>query len=133
MHLVERNYDRSSLFRLYRRADVMLVTSLHDGMNLVCKEFLAAKTDDAGILVLSRFTGAADEFPEACLVNPFDLDGTARQLSAALDRGPEATKADIARMTAHLRDADVYHWVRSLLLGMKDVLARKRADVPTTK
>jgi len=132
VHLVERNYDRASLFRLYRRADVMLVTSLHDGMNLVCKEFLAAKIDDAGILVLSRFTGAADEFPEACLVNPFDLDGTARQLSAALDRGPEASKADMARMSAHLRDADVYHWVRSLLLSMKDVLARKRADVPPT-
>lgn len=129
--LLERNYDRGALFRLYRRADVMLVTSLHDGMNLVCKEFLAAKTDDAGILVLSRFTGAADEFPEACLVNPFDLDGTARQLSTTLDRGPAASKADIARMTAHLREADVYHWVRSLLLGMKDVLARKRADTPS--
>ncbi|MBK9579228.1 MAG: trehalose-6-phosphate synthase [Fibrobacterota bacterium] len=130
--LVEKNHDRSSLFRLYRRADVMLVTSLHDGMNLVCKEFIAAKAGLPGILVLSTFTGAADEFPEACLVNPFDIDGVARQLSAAIDRGPEASKEDLIRMGAHLRNADVYHWVRSLLLGMRNVLARKRADSSIT-
>lgn len=130
VHLMERNYDRKSLFRLYRRADVMLVTSLHDGMNLVCKEFLAAKTDSSGVLVLSRFTGAADEFPDACLVNPFDLDGTARQLAAAIDRDPEAIRADIVRMNDHLLRADVYHWVRSLLVGMRDVLVRKRANAP---
>ncbi|HOX51535.1 MAG TPA: trehalose-6-phosphate synthase [Fibrobacteria bacterium] len=132
VHLVERNTERSALFRLYRRADVMMVTSLHDGMNLVCKEFLASKSGEPGILVLSRFTGAADEFPEACLVNPFDIDGTARQLSAALDRGPDASRSEMASMTAHLDDADVYHWVRSLLLGMRDVLARKRASSTTT-
>lgn len=126
--LLERNVDRTALFRLYRRADVMLVTSLHDGMNLVCKEFIASKVDLPGILVLSRFTGAADEFPQACLVNPFDVDGTARQLASALDRGPQASKTDLDLMTAHLRHADVYHWVRSLLLGMRDVLARKQAD-----
>lgn len=125
--LLERNYDRSSLFRLYRRADVMLVTSLHDGMNLVCKEYLAAKGEEDGILVLSRFTGAADEFPAACVVNPFDIDGTARALSAALDRDPQERSRDMASMFAHLRDADVYRWIRALLTGLKDVMARKRA------
>lgn len=125
--LLERNHERSSLFRLYRRADVMLVTSLHDGMNLVCKEYLAAKGEEDGILVLSRFTGAADEFPSACVVNPFDIDGTARSLSLALDRNPSDRIQDMVQMSSHLREADVYRWIRSLLNGMKDVMARKRA------
>lgn len=130
VHLVQRNFDRRPLFRLYRRADVMMVTSLHDGMNLVCKEYIAARSGEPGILVLSRFTGAADEFPEACIVNPFDIDGSARALSAALDRPLDARQVDLARMAEHLRKADVFHWVRSLLMGMQDVLARKRASAP---
>ncbi len=73
----------------YRAADLCLVTSLHDGMNLVAKEFLAARRDERGVLILSQFTGAARELRDALLVNPYDIDQTADAIRAALEMEPE--------------------------------------------
>ena len=72
------------MFRYYRAADVCYVSSLHDGMNLVAKEFVAARDDERGVLVLSQFTGAARELTEALIVNPYDLDEASDALAAAL-------------------------------------------------
>lgn len=73
----------TTLLALYRAADVMLVTPVRDGMNLVCKEFVASRVDEEGVLVLSEFAGAADELAESLLVNPYDVDGVARARTTA--------------------------------------------------
>src|SRR5690606_1024999 len=80
------------LSALYAAADVMLVTPLRDGMNLVAKEFVASRGDDAGVLVMSEFAGAAEEMPEALIVNPYDINSTAESLEDALSM-PDAEQA----------------------------------------
>ena len=88
-----RTTSRPTVFRYYRAADLCYVSSLHDGMNLVAKEFVAARDDERGVLVLSQFTGAARELTEALIVNPYDLD----EASAALARRADACRADEQR------------------------------------
>ena len=102
---------------MYRAADVCVVSSLHDGMNLVAKEFIASRTDHRGVLVLSRFTGAARELHEAVLVNPFAVDEFADALHDALSM-PEAdqqTRADAQRCTRGSRRQTVYDWAAGIL------------------
>src|SRR5262249_35135668 len=79
-----RSFDQRALAAFYGEADVCAVTPLRDGMNLVAKEFVAAQTDDPGVLILSRFAGAAAELDAALIVNPHDVDGTAAALARAL-------------------------------------------------
>jgi trehalose 6-phosphate synthase/phosphatase len=115
IHYLYRSLDHAKLAGLYREADVALVTPLRDGMNLVAKEFVACQVADPGVLVLSRLAGAADGMPEALLVNPYDIEGTAQALHRALSM-PRAERA--RRMEAlRRRDAehDVHAWVDSLL------------------
>src|SRR4029079_10914943 len=76
--------EPADVFRLYRAADLCYVSSLHDGMNLVAKEFLAARNDERGVLILSQFTGAARELSEALVVNPYDIEEASRAISVAL-------------------------------------------------
>ncbi len=86
--LIERQCNHDEVGRWYRAADVCLVTSLHDGMNLVAKEFVAARDDEGGVLVLSKFTGAAVELRDALLVNPYDTVGVSEAIFAALEMDP---------------------------------------------
>jgi trehalose 6-phosphate synthase len=79
-----RSFSQGELAGFYHHADVGMITPLRDGMNLVAKEFVAAQGRDPGVLLLSKFTGAADELTEAVMVNPYDNDGTAEQLYHAL-------------------------------------------------
>ena len=85
MVLIERQCNHDEVGRWYRAADMCLVTSLHDGMNLVAKEFVAARDDEDGVLVLSKFTGAAVELRDALLVNPYDIVGVAEAIHTALE------------------------------------------------
>ena len=85
MILQRAHHEPPTVFRYYRAADVCYVSSLHDGMNLVAKEFVAARDDERGVLVLSQFTGAARELTEALIVNPYDLDEASAALAAALE------------------------------------------------
>jgi trehalose 6-phosphate synthase/phosphatase len=100
---------------LYRAADVLLVTPLRDGMNLVAKEFVAARTDGDGVLVLSEFAGAAAELSEALLVNPYDLEATAAALARALAMEPEERRARMAALRARVTGFDVHRWARSFV------------------
>jgi trehalose 6-phosphate synthase len=111
-----RHHDRHEIWPYYRHADFCLVTSLHDGMNLVAKEFVSVRDDDDGALVLSRFTGAARDLRDAVLVNPYDLDGTAEGIRLALEMKPEERRARMARMRQRVREHNVYRWA-GLLLG----------------
>ncbi|GAB2940512.1 trehalose-6-phosphate synthase [Micromonospora polyrhachis] len=115
IHYLTQHFDRAELAALYRVADVMAVTPLRDGMNLVAKEYVAARVDDDGILVLSEFAGAAAELSQAYLVNPHDLDGLKLTLIQALRAEPADGTNRMRAMRAHLRQHDIRAWARDYL------------------
>jgi trehalose 6-phosphate synthase/phosphatase len=102
--------DSVGLSALYRAADVMLVTPLRDGMNLVAKEFVASRTDDDGVLVLSERAGAAAELRAALLVDPHDVDGLARAYDAALSMSAAERRVRMRRLREAVRRHDVFAW-----------------------
>ena len=110
------HHDAASIYEHYRAAELCFVSSLHDGMNLVSKEFVAARDDERGVLVLSRFTGAARELPEALLINPYDADECAAALHSALIMPEAEQRARIRLMRGLLREFNVYRWAGRMLL-----------------
>lgn len=113
--LLRTHHEPSKIFRYYRAADVCYVSSLHDGMNLVAKEFIAARDDEQGVLVLSQFTGAARELTEALIVNPYDLDQASAALAAALTMKPDEQRARMRSMRAFVAEFNVYRWAGRML------------------
>ncbi len=107
--------------RYYRAADVCLVTSLHDGMNLVAKEFIASRHDHQGVLVLSVFTGAARELRDALLVNPYDIEQTAEVIRFGLEMRAEDRQARMERMRKIVREQNVYRWAGNLIGSLCEV------------
>jgi trehalose 6-phosphate synthase len=99
----------------YRAANVCVVSSLHDGMNLVAKEFVAARDDRQGVLILSPFTGAAREMPEALLVNPYATDAFADALNIALTMAPEEQQRRMQRLRAQVTEHNIFRWAGLLL------------------
>ncbi|HYC57581.1 MAG TPA: trehalose-6-phosphate synthase [Candidatus Binatia bacterium] len=108
--------EPAEVFRLYRAADLCYVSSLHDGMNLVAKEYLVAREDELGVLVLSEFTGAARELAAALLVNPYDIDQAAAALSLALRMPVEEQRARMRAMRRIVSEFNVYRWAGRMLL-----------------
>ncbi|HEU4423744.1 MAG TPA: trehalose-6-phosphate synthase [Pilimelia sp.] len=115
VHYLHQSYSRSELAALYCAADVMMVTPLRDGMNLVAKEYVAARADNGGALVLSEFAGAATELRQAFLCNPHDPDGVKEALLRAVEVSPAEARRRMRIMQRHLRTHDVDHWARSFL------------------
>lgn len=113
--LLNRQHSHKEIEPYYRTADLCLVTALHDGMNLVAKEFIATRRDELGVLVLSCFTGAARELRDALQVNPYDIDQTAEAIRAALEMKSEEKRARMQRMRKLVRDRNVYRWAGSLI------------------
>jgi len=113
--LLERQHSHQEIEPYYRATDLCLVTSLHDGMNLVAKEFVATRQDERGVLILSCFTGAARELRDALQVNPYDIDQTAEAIRAALEMTPEEKEMRMQRMRKAVRDNNVYRWAASLI------------------
>jgi alpha,alpha-trehalose-phosphate synthase [UDP-forming] len=111
----ERHHDRDEIAAYYRRADFCMVTSLHDGMNLVAKEYVAGREDDSGVLILSRFTGASRELREALLVNPYDIEDTAAAIRRAVQMPKEEQRERMSRMRSQVREHNVYRWAALLL------------------
>ena len=114
--LIEQAQDRAAVDALYRAADVCLVTSLHDGMNLVSKEFVAARGDGGGVLVLSKFAGAAHELTDALIVNPFDVAEVAQALDLALSMPGAEQRRRMAALRRTVRNANVHRWAARVLL-----------------
>jgi len=113
---LRRSFPPDELVSFYLAADVMFVTPLRDGMNLVAKEYVATRYDDSGALVLSEFTGSADELScGALLVNPFDTDSLALTLEAALNLPPDDARRRMAAMRAVIKEHDVHKWATSFL------------------
>lgn len=120
IHYLSQPFDRTELVALYRIADVMAVTPLRDGMNLVAKEYVAARVDGTGALLLSEFAGAAAELAQAYLVNPHDLDGLKAALLAALRAAPEDVAARMRAMREDLGRNDIHAWARSYLRALDE-------------
>ncbi len=115
------NHTHEVIEPYYRAADVCMVTSLHDGMNLVAKEFVAARDDEDGTLILSRFTGASRELTDALLINPYDIDQTANALRLAFEMPPADRQARMIRMRKVILDQNVYRWGADILNELSSI------------
>lgn len=120
------HHDAASVYRHYRACDLCFVSSLHDGMNLVAKEFVAARDDGAGVLVLSQFTGAARELAEALIVNPYDIEQCATALDLALNMPLEEQRARMKSMRGMVQEFNVYRWAGRMLLDAGRMRRRLR-------
>ncbi len=114
--LLRSHHEPPEVFRFYRAADLCYVSSLHDGMNLVAKEFVAARTDLQGVLVLSEFTGAAREMTEALVVNPYDLEQSSAAMAAALTMSKDEQRERMRSMRLLLAQFNVYRWAGTMLV-----------------
>jgi trehalose-6-phosphate synthase len=127
------HHDAAQVYEMYRAADLCFVSSLHDGMNLVAKEFVASRDDEQGVLLLSQFTGAARDLAEALIVNPYDIEQSAAAMHLALTMSPEEQRARMRSMRNVVQEFNVYRWAGRMLLDAARmrhrgrVMARARA------
>ena len=119
IHYLHQSYPREEMAALYVAADVMLVTSLRDGMNLVAKEYVACRTDETGALVLSEFTGAADELGSAYLVNPHDVEGLKDAIVRAARVNPKEARRRMRSLRKRVRVHDVSYWAETFLEALR--------------
>ncbi|OIR19515.1 trehalose-phosphate synthase [mine drainage metagenome] len=117
------HHEPREVYEYFRAADLCFVSSLHDGMNLVAKEFVAARDDDRGVLILSQFTGAARELPEALIVNPYDADQCAAALHLALTMPTDEQRDRMRLMRGLVAEFNVFRWAGRMLL---DAAAMRR-------
>src|SRR5271156_2586485 len=108
--LLKKHHSHEEIARFYRAASVCLVTALHDGMNLVAKEFVASRDDDRGVLILSTFAGASLELSDALLVNPYDVQQVAGAILRALEMSSEEQVTRMEHMRGNVRENNVYRW-----------------------
>jgi trehalose 6-phosphate synthase len=128
IRLHRKHHSHEDIDRLYRIADFCLVTSLHDGMNLVAKEFAAARTDEDGVLVLSQFAGASAELTDALLINPYDIDQLAETIAQAIEMPAPERRTRMRRMRRVIRDHNVYRWAAELVSDLAEVRPIARAS-----
>jgi trehalose-6-phosphate synthase len=119
--LLTRHHSHKEIQRYYRAADLCMVTSLHDGMNLVAKEFVAARDDEQGALILSQFTGAMRELPDAIIVNPYDTEALCEAISLGLEMDAEERRLRMHRMRRTVRENNVYRWAGTLINELAEI------------
>jgi trehalose 6-phosphate synthase len=124
--LLKTHHSHREIARFYRAASLCMVTSLHDGMNLVAKEFVAARDDEHGVLILSTFAGAALELTDALQVNPYDVQQVAAAILRALEMPDDEQAARMYRMRTKVKDHNVYRWAANLLSDLTEI----RIDTP---
>ena len=127
--LIERQLSHEQVDLWYRAADLCLVTSLHDGMNLVAKEYLAARDDEDGVLVLSKFTGAAIELRDALLVNPYDTIGVAEAIHQGLEMNRGERRMRVQRMRRQVAEHNIYRWAASVLGALRELRLENYDDL----
>jgi trehalose-6-phosphate synthase len=127
--LIDEHQEPVRVFELYRAADFCLVNSLHDGMNLVAKEFVAARDDEDGVLILSTFAGASRELPEAVLINPFDVTETAEAMETAMRMGRDERRNRMSLMRRTVKENNVYRWAGRMLMDAARI--RQRQSLPS--
>jgi trehalose-6-phosphate synthase len=119
--LLLRHHSHEEIMPYYRAADFCMVTSLHDGMNLVAKEFVAAREDGEGALILSQFTGATRELRDALIVNPYDTDQMADAIRIALEMDSEERRIRMRHMRHIVRENNVYRWAGNLIAELSEI------------
>jgi trehalose 6-phosphate synthase len=120
VNYLHHGFPREEMAALYLASDVMLVTALRDGMNLVAKEYVAARHDEDGVLVLSEFAGAADELKTSLRINPHDIDGLKDAIMQAVDMPRAERRKRMRALRKRVRENDVGHWSRSFLRALSD-------------
>src|SRR5208282_3999500 len=128
--LIDRQCSHEEVNRWYRAADICLVTSLHDGMNLVAKEFVAARDDEDGVLVLSKFTGAAGELRDALLVNPYDVAGVAEAIFNGLEMSAAERRERMQRMRRQVMEYNIYLWAGKVLGDLRELRLDEASRIP---
>jgi trehalose 6-phosphate synthase len=131
VHYLHQSFPREEMAALFLAADVMLVTSLRDGMNLVAKEYVACRYDETGALVLSEFTGAADELGGAFLVNPHDIEGMKDAIVRAVTIAPADARRRMRLMRKRVLEHDVSYWARNFLGTLTGAPAGALTEVPS--
>ncbi len=126
INLVVRHHEPHEVFELLRAADICIVSSLHDGMNLVAKEFVAARDDERGVLILSRFAGASRELSEALIVNPYDAHGMSAAIHRALNMTEQEQQERMRAMRELVRSRNVYRWAAQMLLDASRLRKKQR-------
>jgi len=124
-----RHHEHREIWSYYRHADFCMVTSLHDGMNLVAKEFVSVRDDEDGVLILSRFAGASQELRDALIINPYDLAGAAEAIRTAVEMPKEERHARMTRMRHVVSEHNIYRWAGLLL----SELSRIPVETPGVK
>lgn len=124
--LLVEHHEPEKVFEYFRASHVCFVSSLHDGMNLVAKEFVASRDDEQGVLVLSMFTGASRELVEALIVNPYNFEQCASALNEALVMSPSEQRDRMRSMRGYIREFNVFRWAGRMLLDAAGVRARNR-------
>jgi trehalose 6-phosphate synthase len=121
--LLTRHHSHEEILPYYRAADLCMVTSLHDGMNLVAKEFVAAREDEEGALILSQFTGAARELRDAIIVNPYDVEQLAEAIRLALEMDTKERQARMKLLRNNVKHHNVYQWAGNLIAELSEIRA----------
>ncbi len=133
--LLKKHHSHEEISRYFRAASVCLVTSLHDGMNLVAKEFVASRDDERGVLILSTFAGAAHELSDALLVNPYDVEQVADAIQRAIEMPEDQQSLRMQRMRQVVREHNIYRWAANLLSDLTEIRidAPERIEIPQTQ
>jgi trehalose 6-phosphate synthase/phosphatase len=121
-----RSFPFDTLPALYKIADIALITPLRDGMNLVCKEYVASRTDQTGVLILSEMAGASKELHEACIINPYDLSQTSEAIKEALNMPLEEQKRRMREMQKNLQKYDVKNWIKLFMEKLQEVHKKQK-------
>jgi trehalose-6-phosphate synthase len=129
--LIDEHQEPHRVYELYRAADFCLVNSLHDGMNLVAKEFVASREDEDGVLILSTFAGASRELTEAVLINPFDVHETAEAMEIAMRMGRDERRDRMSLMRRTVKENNVYRWAGRMLMDAARI--RQRQSLPSMR
>ena len=122
--LLRSHHEPPEVFRFFRAADLCYVSSLHDGMNLVAKEFVAARDDEQGVLVLSSLAGAAQELEDALVINPYDVEGFARVLEDSLEMPPAERARRMRAMRKIVAGRNVFSWASDILEGLESLWSK---------
>jgi len=132
--LLKKHHSHEEIARYFRAASLCMVTSLHDGMNLVAKEFVASRDDERGALILSTFAGASHELSDALLVNPYDVSQLADTIHRALEMSEKEQATAMGRMRDKVREHNIYRWAAHLLSDLTEIRVEsaERAEAPQT-
>jgi alpha,alpha-trehalose-phosphate synthase [UDP-forming] len=128
IHYYYRSFPMDEVMPFFIASDVLMITPLRDGMNLVAKEYCAAKLDDTGVLMLSEFTGAAHELKEALMINPFHIESVADTLYLALQLPQQTVANNMQALRQTIRQHDIHAWVAAFIQGFEHAVAQRHAD-----